>query len=109
MKLNELKCINDNINLDEYIEFREMVKKNMEHPEWLGDFTKEDLIFMLKNNCKIWIYYLNNEPVCSMLLIPSNENALKKLEIDLAHKKVADYGTMFVNPKYVGNGLQYKM
>ena len=44
MILQELKCINKNIDLDEYIEFREMVKQNMEHPEWLGDFSKEDLI-----------------------------------------------------------------
>lgn len=42
MKLNELTCINQNINIDEYIEFREMVKENMDHPEWLGDFSKED-------------------------------------------------------------------
>ena len=48
MRLNELNCIDDNINLDEYIEFREKVKKNMEHPEWLGDFSKEDLLDAIK-------------------------------------------------------------
>lgn len=109
MNLEDLKCISENINLEEYIEFREMVKENMEHPEWLGDFTKEDLFYMLDNNSKIWIYYLNNNPVCSMMLIPSTEKSLKKFEIDLNYKEVVDYGPMFVNPKYVGNGLQYKM
>ena len=107
MKLSELTCINENINLDEYIGFREQVKEKMEHPEWLGDFTKEDLIKLLKNKSKIWIYYKQEEPVCSMMFIPSDEESLKKLEIK--EKEVADYGPMFVNQKYIGNGLQYQM
>ena len=109
MKLNELTCINENINIDEYITFRELVKTNMEYPEWLGDFSKEDLKDLLKNNSKIWIYYLNNEPVCSMMIIPASEKSLLKFEIDLDYKEVIDYGPMFVNPKYVGNKLQYQM
>ena len=109
MKLKELFCISENINVDEYIEFREYVKENMIHPEWLGDFSKEDLENLLNSNSKIWIYYLDKEPVCSMMLIPSSEKALSKFELDLDYREVADYGPMFVNPKYVGNGLQYQM
>lgn len=109
MKLSDLKCINNDIDLDKYIEFREYVKKHMEHPEWLGDFSKEDLINLLNNNSKIWVYYLDNIPVCSMMFIPSTEKDLTKFELDLNYKEVADYGPMFVNPKYVGNGLQYQM
>ena len=75
MRLQELKCINKNIDIDEYIEFREMVKQNMEHPEWLGDFSKEDLIKMQNDNSIIWVYYLDNDPVSSMMLIPSTENS----------------------------------
>lgn len=109
MKLKELFCISENINVDEYIEFREYVKENMLHPEWLGDFSKEDLENLLSSNSKIWIYYLDKEPVCSMMLIPSSEKSLSKFELDLDYREVADYGPMFVNPKYVGNGLQYQM
>lgn len=109
MELKDLKCISENINLDDYIAFREKVKENMEHPEWLGDFTKEDLIYALNHNSKIWVYYLNNDPVCSMMLIPSTKKSLEKFEINLECSDVVDYGPMFVNPKYVGNGLQYKM
>lgn len=109
MKLKELICINENINLDEYLEFKEYVKKYMEHPEWLGSFTKEDLEFMLKNGSKIWVYYLNKEPVCSMIFIPANKEALENLELNLEPKEVANYGTMIVNPNYVGNRLQYQM
>lgn len=69
MNLNELNCINENINLDEYIDFREKVKKQMEYPEWLGDLSKDDLIKLINSDSKIWIYYLNEEPICSMMLI----------------------------------------
>lgn len=109
MKLYELKCTNQNINIDKYIEFREIVKQNMEHPEWLGDFSKKDLINMLNNNSVIWVYSINNEPVCSMMLIPSTKKDINKFSLDLDYKVVADYGPMFVNPKYVGNSLQYQM
>ena len=47
MNLNSLKCIDNNIDLDKYIEYREYVKSYMEHPEWLGDFTKEQYLSFL--------------------------------------------------------------
>ena len=50
MILKELEMRNENIDLDKYIEFREYVKKFMEHPEWLGDFTKEELLKMNKKS-----------------------------------------------------------
>ena len=81
----------------------------MEYPEWLGDFTKEELISMQEGNTIIWIYYLDNDPVCSMMLIPSTEKSLRKFNINFDHEEVVDYGPMFVNPKYVGNKLQYQM
>lgn len=109
MNLNSLKCIDNNIDLDKYIEYREYVKSYMEHPEWLGDFTKEDLEELLNSGTKIWIYYLDNNFVCSMMTIPSSEKDMIKFELDLDYKKVIDYGPMFVNPKYVGNKLQYQM
>ena len=109
MKIDDLKCVNDNIDLDEYVDFRELVKQNMEYPEWLGDFSKNDLVNMLKNGSKIWMFYKDNEPVASMMLIPSDEDALRKFGLDLNYREVVDYGPMFVNPKYVGNKLQYQM
>ena len=81
MNLNELNCINENINLDEYIDFREKVKKQMEYPEWLGDLSKDDLIKLINSDSKIWIYYLNEAPICSMMLIPSDEKSLLRMWI----------------------------
>ncbi len=109
MKLSELNCINDDIDLDAYVLFREEVKTHMKYPQWLGDFTKEDLSMLLNNNSKIWIYYLDKEPVCSMMLIPSDKETLSKFGIDIDYNEVVDYGPMFVNHKYIGNGLQYQM
>lgn len=107
--INKLKYENKNINIDNYIIFRDSVKKNMKCPEWLGDFTKHDLEQLLNTGSIIWIYYLEQEPVCSMMLIPSTKKSLSKFEIELDEKEVVDYGPMFVNPKYVGNSLQYQM
>lgn len=109
MDLNDLKCICDNVNLDEYLEFRELVKENMNNPEWLGDLTKEDLNYMLNNGSKIWIYYLKNELICSMMIIPIEEEMITLCNLNIDKEKVIDYGPMMVNPKYVGYGLQYKM
>ena len=109
MNLNDLRCVNKNIDIDEYIKYRELVKLNMEHPDWLGDFSRDDLIYLLNNNSIIQVYYLGDEWVSSMMLIPSTEKDLKKFEIKLDYRDVVDYGPMFVNPKYVGNGLQYQM
>lgn len=96
MNLNNLECISEFIDIDEYLDFMNFVKSHMQYPEWLGDFSKKDLEFMLKNESKIWIYYLDKIPICSMMFIPSEE-------------KVANYGPMFVNPNYVGKNLQYQM
>lgn len=109
INLSDLKCEHLDINLDRYVEFRDCVKESINYPEWLGDFTKEELSDMLKNNCKIWIYYLNEMPVCSMMFIPSSEKTITKFELKLNYKVVASYGPMFVSPKFLGNGLQYQM
>ena len=57
MKLSDLKLITENIDIDAYLNFYTVVRKNMEHPEWLGTFTKEEIIDILNDNGKIFIYY----------------------------------------------------
>lgn len=109
MKLNELRCVCDNIDIEKYIEFMDRVKKNMEHPDWLGDFSKEDIQKLLSIDSKIWIYYDGDNEVCSMMFIPSDEKTLKKFGIDKDYKDTMEIGPMFVDIKYVGNNLQYQM
>lgn len=109
MKIDELEEITET-DIRDYIDFRENVKSNMEHPEWLGDFTIAEIKEGLESeSMKIWVYKSNNENVCSMMLLKSSEKSLQKLELNLEAAEVVDYGPMFVNPKFVGNGLQYQM
>lgn len=109
ISLESLKCVDNNIDVEEYITFREEIKKHMDYPEWLGDFTKEEIIDMLDNGSKIWNYYLNDILICSMMLIPATEKSTMKLELQYDYKDVVDYGPMMVNVNYVGNKLQYQM
>lgn len=108
MNIKKLDCV-ENINLNKYILFKEHVKNHMKYPDWLGDFSKEELLIMLQNGCKIWVYYFHLKAVCSMMLIPATKKSLLKFGLNLNEKEVVDYGPMFVNPTYVGNGLQYQM
>lgn len=109
MKLEQLKCIDKDINIDEYFKFKKLVKNNMKHPDWLRDYTKEDIENQLKNGAKIWIYYDEIVPVCSMMMSPSTKEDMLEVGIKINHEQVAFYRSMFVNPKYVGNKLQYQM
>lgn len=99
----------EKINIDQYIKFREQVKETMNYPEWLGDFTREDIELLLQENSKIWVYYSKEIPICSMMIIPATKKSLKKFELNYKEQEVIDYGPMFVNPNYIGNNLQYQM
>lgn len=107
--LKELKCINENIDLDDYLSLYKYVRDNMEHPEWLGTFTKEEIINILNNKGKIWIYYDNEKIVCSMFYIPIKEKTLLKHNIYLKEKDVGSLGPIMVSPDYIGNGYQNQM
>lgn len=109
MKLSDLKLITENIDIDAYLNFYTVVRKNMEHPEWLGTFTKEEIIDILNDNGKIFIYYKENEIVCSFMYMPVTDKVLKKHSINLDEKLVGACGPIMVNPKYVGNKLQAQM
>ncbi len=110
MRLDNLKCVHTNIDIDEYLKIREEIKSTMSNPTWLGDFTKKDIIALLNNNSKIWMFYNNDEFVCSMMSMPSDKNSLESFELNnLNYEEVIDYGPMFVSPKYRGQGLQYQM
>lgn len=76
---------------------------------WVNVRKLVDLEILLSSGTKIWIYYLDNDFVCSMMSIPSSEKDMVKFGLDFDYREVIDYGPMFVNPKYVGNNLQYQM
>lgn len=110
MELSDLKCIDNNIDIDLYQKYYKYVRDNMDHPEWLGTFTNDEIKDILASGGKIWIYYDNDNFVGSVFYIPNvSQSTLDKHNIDVDAKYTASLGPVIVSPKYVGNGMQYKM
>ena len=108
--LSDLKCVNEDVNIDEYFTYYNYIRDNMEHPEWLGIIPKDEIINIMNNkNGKIWNYYLGDEIVCSLFYIPAADKTLKKHHMYLDYEKVGSCGPIMVTPKYQGNGLQIQM
>ena len=109
MKITDFKEISNNINLDEYLLLYNYVRDNMEHPEWLGTFTKEEIIDILKIGGKIWMYYDKDIPVCSVFYIPPSNKSLKKHNVEYDESITGSLGPIMVRKEYIGNGLQTDM
>lgn len=108
MKLDDL-TLESEVSIDKYIEFRENVKKHMKDTSWIRSFSKNEILKLLDNNSKIWIYTLNDEIVCSMMFIKLKKEEIKELGFDLDESQCGEIGSMMVNYNYIGNGLQYQM
>lgn len=109
MKLKDLKCISDNVNIDDYLKLYKYVRDNMEHPEWLGTFTKDEVIDILNIGGKIWLYSNDLDLVCSCFYIPASNKSLRKHNIEYDEEVTGSLGPIMVSPDYVGNGLQMEM
>ena len=109
MTLSDLREVSENINVDDYLDLYSTVRKNMEHPNWLGTFEREDIEKILQTGGKIWLYYDNNIPVCSMFYIPASNKSLKKHNIDYDEKITGSLGPIMVRKEYTGNGFQMAM
>ncbi len=107
--LEKLKCVSDNVNLDDYLKLYKYVRDNMEHPEWLGVFTRDEIIEILGNGGKIWLYYDNDNLVCSMFYIPIKEKSLLKHKVSYSEDLVGSLGPIMVSPDYIGHGYQREM
>ena len=109
MKFEDLMCVENDVDLDDYLELYKYVRDNMEHPEWLGTFEEDEIIEILNNGGKIWLYYDKYNLVCSMFYIPSNNKSLLKHNIEYDENVTGSLGPIMVSPDYVGNGFQSKM
>ena len=109
MKLHDLRQVSDNVNLDEYLWLYNYVRDNMEHPEWLGTFTLDEIKEVLSSGGKIWMFYDKNIPVCSIFYIPSSNKSLRKHNIEYDEKITGSLGPVMVRKEYTGNGLQTEM
>ena len=109
MKLTDLKEVSENVCLDDYLKLYKDVRDNMEHPEWLGTFEKEEIEEILSIGGKIWMYYDNEIPVCSIFYIPASNKSLRKHNIEYDEAITGSLGPIMVRKEYVGNGLQLQM
>ena len=109
MDFNNLKCVSNKVNLNDYFKLYHYVRDNMQNPEWLGTFTKEEIKDILSEGGKIWLYYDNKKLVCSMLYIPSNQKTLDKRKANVSASETASLGPIMVSPDYVGNKFMLKM
>lgn len=109
MKLEDLIEISENVNLDEYLFLYNYVRDNMEHQEWLGTFSLDEIKEILNIGGKIWMYYDKNIPVCSVFYIPVSNKTLKKHNVDYDEAVTGSLGPIMVRKEYVGNGLQTAM
>ena len=109
MKLKDLYCASENVNLDDYLNLYKYVKNNMENPNWLGEFTKKEIKEILQKGGKIWLYYDKGNLVCSMFLLSSKNKVLNKNNIFYDESLVASLGPIMVSPDYIGNKLQLQM
>ena len=101
MKLNDLKEVSENINLDEYLELYKYVRENMEHPEWLGTFERDEIKEILALGGKIWMYYDGKTPVCSVFYIPVKNKTLRKHNIEYDESITGSLGPIMVRNEYV--------
>lgn len=109
MQLSDFKEVSSNINLDEYLFLYNYVRDNMEHPEWLGTFSREEIEEILNIGGKIWMYYDKEIPVCSVFYIPVSNKSLRKHNIEYDESITGSLGPVMVRKEYVGNGLQTAM
>ena len=106
--LSDFECVEE-ISLDDYVRYYNLIKMTMSDPLWLGDFDKNVLEKLLDSGSKIWMFYHRNNFVCSMMGLPASEDDILKFGLNLDYKEVIDYGPMFVSDNYRGNSLQYQM
>ena len=109
MSFNKLKCVDKNVDLNDYLKLYTYVRENMKYPEWLGTFSISEIKDILSRGGKIWLYYDNECLVCSMFYIPSNQKSLNKRHINTLESETGSLGPIMVSPDYVGNGYMLKM
>ena len=120
MKIDKSKLFVRRLKVDEldvYMDFVEFAKSKMEHPEWLGEFSKKDYMKMFGCNAEIfvWTFFDNmnkeftdiNQFIACGMLIPAKKTDLEKFKLkELKYSEVIDFGPEIVHPDYIGNGLQ---
>ena len=93
-------------DIDFYKKYIKEIRDAMERPEFLGEFTEDELEHFLDNNSYIYFYRYHDNIVSTSMLIPAEERDIRDFGLDIDYQKVIDYGPEVVSKPYRGNGLQ---
>jgi len=95
--------------IDLYLEFIKEVKNTMDHPEWLGDFTKKELLKLLNEGMIIWGYYDESNLASTSMLFPFTAKNNKDFNVEYEPNECMDYGVQAVKADHRGMSIQKVM
>lgn len=96
-------------SIDDYLGYFNLIKEEMNNPEFMMDLSKEYLLKMLKRGSHIYVYTYDDLIIASGMLLPCDQNAIKLSGLNKDYHEVVEYGPQFVHPDYRGNNLQFFM
>ena len=109
MKIEKEKLIRrelGEVDILPYCKFIKDVKSTMEHPEWLGEFTPDEITDLLGKGSHLYFYEYEGDIVGSSFIIPAREKDIIKFGLDFDYQVTMDYGPEAVADIARGNGIQ---
>ena len=110
MKINtkeDLKVIViEKDSLDLYIDFINLIKSTLDRKEFLGEFSRSELMDILDNKGYIFMYKFGSILVACTMLIPASEGDMEEFGLDVDYHKVMEIGPQAVFADLRGNGIQ---
>ena len=109
MKFDSLDLV-INPNLNDYLQIVDCFRNTLEDPEWLSDYSINELIDLITNKgADILLFSKNSKPVCSTMLIPTCDLVKKKLDKKINSDNVIGFGSTFCLPEYDSKELDIKV
>lgn len=96
-------------DIDRYYYFIESIKKEMEHPEWLGDIRLDVILNLLGVGAHTYVFEYGGAIIGSSFIIPAREEDIEKFGLNYDAELTIDYGPQAVHEIARGNGIQVYM
>lgn len=92
--------------VEKYIDFSDLIKSTLEHPEYFENYTKKDLIKLLDNGSYIYLYKYHDFALASSMLIKLNKSRMKEFDLDFEEESGIELGPQAVFQDIRENGVQ---
>lgn len=111
MRLSNLICKNkeNNLNVEEFVNFFNEVKNEMISSNWLGDITKENVLSIINEGGDVFVYYFKENIICALVYLVANEKSKEKFNLKYKVNEMCACGPVMVNKNFRGNKLQIQM